>query len=421
MYVLACAFAVAAGCSTSSSDGDPDGGPAVNGDAGGGADVDDLGDDDSGDAGFVFETGPDVYTNPALPSVLLTAVAAGQMPSAYATVFQDGAWTALTMIGDNESSGGGGGVIPIANDEAVAVARTYGGAAVNSVWNGIWPTLYQIDTLDDTFVSAPSAAAPGAFVAEEASLNPYEITLDTFDQSAPTWSTGEITGASGDARCIPVVGVTGGGNPVVLYASTPAATTTYQWVARTGTTWNAAASVPGVATLSSSTGTPTVAAVTRAGLDQIVAVFLTGGPTTFALQSSTLSAGAWSAAPTVVATDVVATGFGAPFSLAAMPDGRVALAYVDTSSAIQVAFFDGTTWGPFSAVPSAVPVGTLAPLSIAHGIAGDVLELVFIDQSYFIRHARLTSQASDSASTWTAPVVVDTSQTYGSVSIASTP
>jgi hypothetical protein len=68
-----------------------------------------------------------------------------------------------------------------------------------------------------------------------------------------------------------------------------------------------------------------------------------------------------------------------------------------------------------------VPTGTFAPLAIAHGTASDVLELVFIDQNYFIRHTRLTSESADSAWNWTTPVVVDATQTYASVSLASTP
>ena len=419
IYVIA--FALAAGCGASS-DGASDAGAPPNTDDGGGADVNYVGDDDdASDANVVEEAPPDVSTNPTLPSVLLTAIGTGGMPPAFATVFQNGAWTPLTMIGDNESGSSGGGVTPLANNQALAVLGSVAGAAVSSTWAGTWPTLYQIDTAADTFVSAPVAVSPGAFVAEESSVGTYPITLDTFDEGAPSWSTGEMTGAVGDARCIPVVAVTGAGDPVVLFASTPSGVSSYRWVARTTGTWNAVANVPGVATFAGAAGLPAAAAVTRTGLDQIVAVFLTGGPTVFALQSSTLSAGAWSTTPLVVATDVVTAGYGTPFSLTALPDGRVALAYATASSAIQVGFFDGSAWGTFSAVPSAVPTGTFAPLSITHGIGGDVLELAFIDQNYFIRHARLTSESSDSAWTWTTPVVVDSSQSYSFVSIASSP
>jgi hypothetical protein len=108
-------------------------------------------------------------------------------------------------------------------------------------------------------------------------------------------------------------------------------------------------------------------------------------------------------------------------SVAALPDGRIALAYATAASAVNVGFFDGTAWGAFSAVPSAAPMGTFAPVSIAAGSTGAVVELAYIDQNYYLRHTRLTSESSDAAWTWTAPVVVDSTQSYGSVWIASSP
>jgi hypothetical protein len=428
VFILASALAFVVGCSSSSSD-DTSSAPDAGGDATSGADVNDFGDDSVDTSVAPLEAGPDVTTNPSLPSILLTAVAAGTMPPAITTVFQSGAWSPLTTIGGNEYGAGGGGVTALANSQGLAVVRSRAGAPVESVWNGTWPTLYQIDMTDDQLVSGPVAAAPGAFVAEQSSVGTYPITLDTFDESGPTWSTGEVTGAVGDSRGIPVVAVTAAGNPLILYSSTPTAVTTYRWVARTGTTWSTAADVPAIGTLSvagvmpMNAALPATAAVTRVGTDDVVAVFLTGGPTAFTLQSSTYSAGAWSASPLAVATDVITAGFGVPFSLTALPDGRVALAYATTTNGINVGFFDGTTWGAFAPIPTAIPIpsGTYAPIAITGGIGGDVVEVVYIDQNYYLRHARMTGMAADAGATWTTPVPVDSSQPYGFVAIATSP
>ncbi len=428
VFVFASALAFIVGCSSSSDDtsGAPDAGGD---DATSGADVNDFGDDSMDTSIVAQEGGPDVAANPTLPSILLSAVAAGTMPPAITSVYQNGAWSPLTTIGGNEYGAGGGGVTALANDQGLAVVRSRAGAPVSTIWNGTWPTLYQIDTTDDELVSSPVAAAPGAFVAEQSSVGTYPITLDTFDESGATWSTGEVTGAVGDNRCIPVVGVTAAGNPLILYSSTPTALSTYRWVTRMGTSWSTAADVPAVGTLSvagvmpANAALPAAAAVTRVGTDDVVALFLTGGPTAFTLQSSTYSAGAWSAAPLAVATDVLTTGFGMPFSMTALPDGRVALAYATTSSGINVGFFDGTAWGAFAPIPTAIPIpsGTYAPIAITGGIGGDVVEVVYIDQNYFLRHARMTSMATEAGATWTAPVPIDSSQPYGFVAIATSP
>jgi hypothetical protein len=157
----------------------------------------------------------------------MTAVSAASstmINPSFTTVFQNGAWSALTMVGANDNAAGGGGVTAIANDEGLAVVAAASGASLESVWTGAWPQLYQIDPSDDIFVSGPVAASPGAFVAEEASLSPYPITLDTFNESGPTWTTGELTGANGDGRCIPVVAATQAGEPLVLYSTTVSGT-----------------------------------------------------------------------------------------------------------------------------------------------------------------------------------------------------
>jgi hypothetical protein len=117
--------------------------------------------------------------------------------------------------------------------------------------------------------------------------------------------------------------------------------------------------------------------------------------------------------PTTVATSART---GEPPSLAALADGRLALAYMNATSAkIDVGFFDGTSWSAFTPVPGIAPSQFFAP-AIAGGIVGDVLELVYIDANETLQHVRLTNEA---AWTWSAPVAVDSANAYAEVYLAS--
>jgi hypothetical protein len=110
---------------------------------------------------------------------------------------------------------------------------------------------------------------------------------------------------------------------------------------------------------------------------------------------------------------------GTVLSIAALPDGRAALAYATAANGINVGFFDGTAWSAFRAVPGATfGAAQFGPVSVARGVDGAVLELAFLDTDLHVRHTRLTDEASW---TWSAPVMVGDASSHTRVWIATGP
>jgi hypothetical protein len=138
------------------------------------------------------------------------------------------------------------------------------------------------------------------------------------------------------------------------------------------------------------------------------------------LQGSTFTGGAWSTTPVTISTTVSQNN--ASLAMASLPGGNVALAYASTSG-VEVGMFSGTgstaAWGAFTAVPDVSMMNFKAPnagLSLAAGVGGDVLELVFINANLALQHTRLLPSG-----TWTTPVTIDATFAYQTVAIASGP
>jgi hypothetical protein len=323
----------------------------------------------------------------------------------------------MPQLGTDEFAPAGGGVPLVPDGRGLAVIRANAGVSAESaLYTGSWATLAAYNAANSTnYVSVPIPTATGALVAHAAASGADPISLDTWDDGTSAWTT-ETTGVNGDNQSFPTVATTAAGDPLVLFSQCSGSVPTYDWVARTAGTWGAAAVIPGLmaATCGGATGGPSPAYVNakRAGADQIVAVLRVSSGTT--LQAVSFSAGAWSSA-TTVATDAVSDTF-MGLAIAALPDGRVALAYETTARGVSVGFFDGSTWSAFQAVPTAaLPNSVSVPLSVAHGGVGAVLELAYVDASLHLQHTRLLTETPW---VWSTPAPVDASQTYGLVSIA---
>jgi hypothetical protein len=235
------------------------------------------------------------------------------------------------------------------------------------------------------------------------------VDVDTFTNATSTWTT-QSTGApmnypNGIAASV----VTGSGTPVVIIPNLQSAYT--YTINSDGGAWSTATPVSGIPVGGT---TPFVSAALRAGVDEILAVFSVNDTgLTSSLQWAKYSGGAWTAG-SVFATGVYTSMsyVGTPVSLAALPDGRVAVAYFQQAGTIQIGFFDGTSWGTPKTIPGVTASVAWGPLSIAPGVAGAVLEVAYVGSSG-VEHVRLSNEASW---TWTSPVVIGAGVQFVSIS-----
>ena len=350
----------------------------------------------------------------ATPPMVLFAVGPA---SAYGAQYVGGAWTPVTPLGAAYSAAGGG-VSYLADGRALGVARlgtTYQAQA--SLFAGAWSPLTNVGgATTGNSVAAPFATATSAFFAKLDTSG--TVFLETFGLASSAW-TEQNTGATmTDNNGETVAAATMAGDPVVIMpnSSAPYTFTTYD-----GTTWSAPAPVAGVAgppACGIQCG-PAAAAALRVGVDEIVAVFEVAsdaGPYV-ALQPAVYSGSTWTAG-SVLSTDVQGLSEGSSMSLTALADGRVALAYADNAAGIEVAFYDGTAWSALQTAPATVATSTGAghPVSVTRGVGGDVLELAYVRQTDgYLGHIQLLDEASWK---WSTPVIVDSTTTYGIVSIA---
>jgi hypothetical protein len=241
----------------------------------------------------------------------------------------------------------------------------------------------------------PAAAPGGAFVA----FGGTNLMLATYQDTSQTWApSNAVTGVTPIPNLIPAVVTTSSGDPLVLFTSS--GDQSYAYTLRTAGTWSTAAAIPTSKPPPSAPPQPAIIAVRRTGSDAIVAAMF--GSALGELDTAVYSGGTWTTTTNVV-TDAAFTPERS-FALAALPDGRVALAYVDGSNshAGRLAFFDGS-WGQFASVPGSGGVGEF-PIAIARGANGEaIVEFVYIDGSGALQHIRLTDEASW---TWTSPVAV---------------
>jgi hypothetical protein len=344
--------------------------------------------------------------------LLLAGPANAGTGQAIGTSYQAGAWSAVTQLGSNIFSAGGGGVAITDDGRGVAVLRRNSGSALESAsWSGSWGMLAAQATYD-SYLSLPVAAGGGVMLVHQSGQGASTNYFARWQGGTTPWSPlAESTGTLGDNRTLPTVVVTAAGDPLVLFSDS--STQSYSWTLRTGGTWSASATIPGASEPNNLSPSAAIAVARGIGQAAIVAILRTGDGSS--AQYATFSAGAWSTAASLV-SDLDNAPATVPFALTALPDGRVAMAYVTRAGAVKVGFFDGSAWGAFTAVPAVTAYTGALPLSLARGAYGSaVVELAYLDTALHVEHTRLTDE---SRWTWSTPVVVDGSQQYVLVSIA---
>jgi hypothetical protein len=365
-------------------------------------------DDARRDADGAGDAGLDASASVAL----LVAFSGGAEGGVFGASYQGGGWKAPVRFAPEGYAQGGGGIAASpAGEGYVAFRPGSTNKLLTTTWTGTWPVATVLGTPDVNYIGH-LAATPKSILLAAATVpsggidgGAGGIFLRTLDYASGQWSAAQPTGA-GDFNSQPAVAATAAGLPLVVFAG---AGTDYVWTQRLGSGWSTPAPLAGI-TFFSATRPPVPTLVARTGADQVVGIFLTGTESTRALSAATFSAGSWSPGRALAMDLGNGGGDGRMSFAAALPDGRVAVAYETTSAGVKVGFFDGATWSAFAAVPG-VTVG-FSRFAIARGTNGAILELVFIDGNDTLRHARLLPVGG-----WTAPVLIDGSREYFHVAI----
>ncbi len=343
------------------------------------------------------------------PNDLVLASGVDNSNGTWGAVYAMGAWAA-TSIGSDVYDPVGGGVVVTPGRHGLAAYRGNANDTIEAAeYAGSWPMLASEGTMPNT-VSAPAAAPSGAFVA----YGGQSLGLATYVEAMGMWSpASQATGAAGENNAVPAVVTTSTGDPMILVLSSTGGT--YSYVLRTGGTWGTLSTITGSAGPGIAGGSaPAITAVRVAGSSTIVAAM--AGANMGEIDTAVYSGGTWTTTKNVATNAPFSQG--APFSLAALPDGRVALAYLDATQAMHLAFYSGSTWGTFSSVPGTCDHFPRFPISIARGANGTaVLELAYLDgtgDSRTPQHIRLTGE---SPQTWSSPVKIATGG-FDSVRIA---
>jgi hypothetical protein len=356
---------------------------------------------DAADASGDADAGPDA----ASPGNVALLVAYGPA-GGYGAAYKMGVWEApVSFAADAYQQGGGGIAVTPGGHGYVAFRPGASNQLLTTKWTGTtWPAAVAFGLKSVNSVSLPATASSRVYVAAAAGGSGSKVLLDTFDDGLGTATFDEDTGA-GDSNSAVAVAATSAAEPVVVVSGMA----TYEWVKRTGTVWSAAKPILGLS-YSGLFGAPVGVLVKRAGADQIFGFFVTSNNT--ALSTATFSAGTWSS-PVVIATDTASDGgLSRNVSAAALPDGRIAVAYVTSSRSVRVGLYDGVAWDAFGTVPG-VSTASGSPLAMAPGVSGATLELAFIGASNELRHVRMTG------TTWAPPALIDSSRVYSHVSLAS--
>lgn len=377
----------------SAADGGPDG--QVSNDA----DADAEASDSSPEAAAGGDGAADASEAGASDIVLFAGVdnAAHGVGATYAS----GQWTS-GVIGSDVYSVQGGGVVVTPGGHGLAVFRGNTNAVVEfASWNGTWSMLASEGTSTNS-VGAPYAGGTGAFLAYQNG----SVGFAQYDEATMAWSpANQATGASSDNSSLPAVVAMSTGAPMALFTGVNGLAQQYGYSIQSGTTWSSAAAITGSAAAIGISPRPEILAVQAAAGGPIVAAM--NGAQPGEIDTAAYAGGAWTTTKNVV-TDA-ATNQGRPFALTPLPDGRVALAYVDTNQGMHLGFFHASSWGAFAAVPGTGDRFPRFPIAIARGAnGGAVLELVYLDgtgDSRTPQHVRLTNEAQW---TWTSPVPVAT-------------
>jgi hypothetical protein len=350
------------------------------------------------------------------PPTLLTVVGVDTVNTPRAGAYKGGAWT-VGAVGSDIFSPGGGGVAVLSASQALASLRGNANSSLETAtYDGTWSNLSLPGPATLSYVGPPVATATGAALVFMAGTGSSPLYAARYASATKTWTTtNESVVAQSDNQTVPWL-VETSSKELALYATGAGS---YASVAGSGGTWGTQAVIPGATVPRSVVGAvPSIVGVRRAGTDQVVAAWITGsGPSSFSIITGVWSAGAWTVASTALATDV-ASSQARPFAMTALPDGRVALAYLSAASVVKFALYDGTSWGAVATVPGTV-TSVRVPVAIAAGVGGSaIVELAYIDANRHPQHTRLTSEAP---LTWSGNQAIDGAETYDAIDLASGP
>jgi hypothetical protein len=300
-------------------------------------------------------------------------------------------------------------------DRGILVLRGVSTEFLSAEWSGTWGSLERQGTVTPNLISAPYAVAGGALVAHETATTTYPLQFARYEDGAGWTALGEPTGLSSSNAIPPAVVTDRSG--VALVIIPPDSAEEYRWTRNAGGTWTAPADIPNTSPNDPFLSRPWATAVRRAGTDEIVAAFHSGNTD---LRVATFAGGVWSSAVTLASDVTKSAGIGpaSQFSMVALRDARVALAYVDSAHNVRLAFFDGTAWSAFTTVPLPTTVAGLEPIALAPGSDASVaLELAYIDSSKHVNHTRLDVDGV----TWSTPVTVTDELDFDVVYLAADP
>lgn len=379
-------------------------------------------------------------------TILVVGLGAGLVQG---TSYVGGVWEPVKEL--QRGTQGGASVAVLAGGSGIAAMGATAPAFSASRWDGAWTSPVLVPGLNSAqgvpALSRMAAFPGGALVAH---VQQQTLSLNTFDARRGAWRLGEDLGVSSAYH--PAVSYVGSGDPLVVYF----AEGKYASLHKVGSVWTKPSEVPITGEVvihdRGSNWSDGVQAeidlARRVGVDEVVGVFATD-PT--GLDCAVFSKGSWSSAVRIANDAAIGElnipeylpSFSRHYSLAALPDGRVALAYwtvtalgAAPSGNIKLGFFDGSSWSDFKVVPDAVAL-SYSPIAISRGAEGAVLELLFSQnpaadqpavgspclrpdqkESWCLKHMRLTDEADWS---WTPQKPIDAGHQWFNISIAATP
>lgn len=333
----------------------------------------------------------------------------------YGGTFGDDGWSTTSLGTDIFSSAGGGVVVLDGTHALVSFRGNVNTTSQTAAFDGSWSQLVTRGPSSVNFVAAPAVTPTGAAVAYQSGSGTNTISILRYERATTTWTTAsESTGALNDNVTLPALVPTSAGE-VLLFGGL--GESAYGVVVKNGETWGTPTTIPG-STKSSSDDRPKIVGVRRAGTDDVVAVWTEAtSSATKVLRAGTLSGGTWHVGAEPLATDIAPALNSSVHVLAALPDGRVALAYLVASTfAMKLAFFDGTAWSAFATIPGTSTRFARGPIALAAGLGDSaIVEVVYVDASRNAQHTRLTGE---SPPTWSTATAVDTKE-YDTIFLSS--
>jgi len=294
----------------------------------------------------------------------------------------------------------------------------------SAIWAGTWSS---VNVQDQQGMLPPleSLAAPaplgGGAVTGDIATRFNVFTPATLAADASTWDVrppppfpdGSTAGNALIGNLVPVVASTASG--VVALSTRNFGSFGYYW-ATVGTTVSGPTPINGVPL---GEGRPGGLAAVGAVHGPVVAVFngvSQMGQEEGDLIGETFDGVTWTS-PSLVATEGMKQPTPYTLSMAALPDGRVALVYSTSSGGLMFGFWsNGSGWGTFNSVSSPAAQN----FAIAAGVGDAELELVLATSDGQLEHCRLMPNDAGDLH-WTSPVLIPAPGFYESVFVAEGP